>query len=187
MDIQKISLAVHLVGFALGLGGATASDITFFKALRKRYLSRENLEFLGILSKVIWVGLGLLIVSGLVIFASIYIEQGSLVLLSSPRWQTKLSLVGIVFLNGLFFKFSIFPRLKQLVDSPLTTEKIKKISWRLAFSGTVSILSWYSILVITQLPRTFRPHILYFAGTYLILLVLGILVSKLLISKMINK
>ena len=90
-------------------------------------------------------------------------------------------------LNGLFFKFYIFPRLKQLVDSSLTAEKIKKISWRLAFSGTVSILSWYSIFVITQLPRTFRPHILYFAGTYLILLVLGILVSKLLIDKIIGK
>ncbi len=186
MDYQEIAVAFHLIGFALGLGGATISDITFFKILRKGQLTREDYGFLRTLSKVIWLGLYLLIISGLMIFALIYSEQGSLPMLAAPRWQTKLALVAVVFINGQFFMRSIFPALKNLIGTQLTKVSIEPIINKLAISGTISILSWYSIFVVTLLPRSFRPHLLYFFGTYLILLLVGVIISKTMIRKTIN-
>lgn len=187
MDYHQIALGTHLIGFALGLGGATISDITFFKVLRTRSLTTEQFSFLHTLSKVIWIGLALLIASGLTIFALIYSEQGSLPMLASPRWQTKLTLVSVVLLNGFFFKFSIFPALKHLVGQQLSADNLGPIIRRLALSGTISILSWYSIFLVSQLPRTFRPPYLYFMGVYLILLAIGFVVSKTMIRKLIEK
>lgn len=187
MDYHQIAVGAHLIGFALGLGGATISDITFFKVLRTRSLTSEQYSFLHTLSKVIWVGLALLIASGLIIFSLIYSEQGSIPMLSLPKWQTKLTLVAIVLLNGFFFEFSIFPALKNLVGQQLSTNNIGPIAKKLALSGTISILSWYGIFVVSQLPRTFRPPYLYFMGVYLVLLAIGFLVSKNTIRKLIER
>ena len=187
MTWQQFFVLLHLVGFALGVGGATVSDITFFKALRKMLITSEQLAFLETLSKIIWAGSIILILSGLAIFAIIYSEQNGLPMLSSPRWQTKLALVVIIVLNGINFKMAIMPALKNLVGQQLSLINIKPILGRLAFSGTLSILSWYSILLISQLPRTFRPSILYFFGVYLVMLIGGFIFSRLVITKILNK
>ncbi len=187
MTWQQFFVLLHLVGFALGVGGATVSDITFFKALRKRLITAEQLAFLETLSKIIWAGSIILILSGLAIFAVIYSEQNGLPMLSSPRWQTKLTLVVIIVLNGINFKMAIMPALKNLVGQQLSLINIKPILGRLAFSGTLSILSWYSILLISQLPRTFRPSILYFFGVYLVLLICGFIFSRFVITKILTK
>ncbi len=183
MDYQQIAVGVHLVGFALGLGGATISDVMFFRALRKKQLTDDTYSTLNTLSRIIWIGLGLLILSGLTIFALIYSEQGHLSLLASPRWQAKLILVGVVLINGFVFKMRIFPFLKNLIGQPLSLGNIGTKIWALVISGTISILSWYSILIISLLPRTFRPPLFQFLGVYVILLVVGILMSKALLTK----
>lgn len=183
MDFQKIALAVHLLGFALGLGGATISDIMFFKALKRKQITSDTYYALSTLSKVIWIGLVLLIFSGLVIFWLIYAEQGSLPMLLSPRWQMKLLLVGVVLVNGFVFMGRIFPFLKSLVGTTLTLQTLSPKILSLAISGTVSILSWYSIFVVTMLPRTFRPLLIYFVLAYLVMLVIGIFISKKLMTK----
>lgn len=183
IDYHLVALGAHLIGFALGVGGATISDLMFLKALKQKKLSIEHYNFLKLLSKVIWIGLGLLIVSGLVIFYLIYSEQGSLPMLGSPRWQMKLSLVVVILINGLVFKNKVFPFLNQLIGNQLSMDNMGRKVWALAISGTISILSWYSILVISLLPRTVRPHLLIFIGIYLILLVLGIIIAKNKITK----
>lgn len=186
MDYHQIMLGAHLLGFALGLGGATISDIAFFKALRKNVLTTEQFAFLQTLSKVIWTGLILLIASGATIFYLIYAEQGSLPLLASPKWQAKLTFVAVVLLNGFVFRFVILPALKELIGQPLSLAINKALRIRLAIAGTISILSWYSIFLISLLPRTFRPDYLYFLGVYAVLLVVGVLGSNFVITKILN-
>lgn len=183
MDYQQIALGIHLIGFALGLGGATISDIMFFRLLKKRQITQESFSTLSVLSNVIWTGLGLLILSGLAIFLLIYSEQGSLPMLSSPRWQAKLLLVGIVLVNGIVFKTTIFSFLKSLVGTSLSQKVIAPKIWNLAASGTISIVSWYGIFVVTLLPRTFKPQLFYFLAVYLAILLIGMFVGKTLINK----
>lgn len=178
MDLQQIFVTIHLFGFALGLGGATIGDIVFIKSLRRNNLSEEVFGFFKTTSRIIWIGLGLLIISGLSIFTLIYLEQGSLSLLASSRWQTKLILVAIVTLNGLFFKLAIFSILKNLIHQPLSVQNISPIIWKLAISGTISLVSWYSIFILSLLPRTFRPQILIIIGVYVFALICGAIISK---------
>lgn len=186
MDLRLLALIIHLVGFALGLGGATMSDIMFFKSIRNRNFSSSDLSTLTTLARVIWVGLGLLIISGLSIFAMIYAEQGSLPMLGSPRWQTKLTLVGIVLVNGLVFKYSIFPFLRRNADQAVSMQTFGSKLWRLALSGAVSIVSWYSILIISTLPREFRPPYLHFMGVWLALVILGAITGRFMLQRSIK-
>lgn len=186
MSLRLLALIIHLVGFALGLGGATLSDIMFFKSLRSRKFSSSDLSTLSTLSRVIWAGLGLLIFSGLSIFTMIYAEQGSLPLLASPRWQAKLTLVGIVLLNGLLFKFSIFPFLRKNVDKAMSLQTFGSKLWQLAISGAVSIVSWYSILIISTLPREFKPPYLQFMAVWIGLVILGAITGRFMLRRSIK-
>ncbi len=186
MDYEKIAVGVHLIGFALGVGGATVSDILFFQALRRKLLSEERFALLMTISKIVWVGLGILIASGAALFWLIYNEMHALPLIHSPRWQAKLTLVAIVLLNGLFFKFSIFPKLKALAGQQLSINNIGPIVGKLALSGTLSIASWYSILILSLLPRTVRPPYWEFMGIYLIIVIVGILVSRTMVTKIVK-
>lgn len=183
IDYHQIAVGVHLIGFALGLGGATISDIMFFKALRSKVISAEHFNFLHTLSKIIWAGLILLIASGAAMFALIYSEQGSLPLLASPRWQAKLILVAVVLINGFAFKYKIFPYLKSLIGSRLELQNIGSRITALTISGTISILSWYSILIISLLPRTVRPALYIFLGIYIALFIIGMVISRLVITR----
>ena len=183
MDWHILALGFHLLGFAVGVGGATISDIMFFKALKKRLLSNEHFGFLRVLSNTVWIGLIILIISGLAMFALIYAEQGNLPMLASPRWQTKLTLVAIVAANGFFFMSKIFPALRSLVGQQLNLANVGPLIGRLSFSGTVSIVSWYGILIVSLLPRSFRPPYWQFMGVYLFLIVCGIIVSRYMIAK----
>lgn len=186
MDLRLLALIIHLIGFAFGLGGATISDVMFFKILRTRKLGSDELNTLITFSHIIWVGLGLLIISGLSIFAMIYAEQGSLPLLASPRWQAKLTLVGLVFINGLVFKYSILPFLRKNINQEISLRTFNPKIWQLAFSGALSIVSWYSILIISALPREFRPHYLLFMGVWLCFVLLGTLMGRYMLKKSIS-
>lgn len=186
MDYEKVAVGIHLVGFALGVGGATVSDILFFQALRAKLISQERFSSLQTISKIVWTGLSILIASGALLFWLIYNEMHALPLIHSPRWQAKLTLVAIVFLNGLFFKFAIIPSLKALVGQTLSLANVGPSIWKLCVAGTLSIVSWYSILILSLLPRTVRPPYWEFMGIYLILIVLGIIVSKTLVTKILK-
>ncbi len=183
MDWHLVALIIHLIGFALGLGGATLSDILFFKSIRAGKLSGSELAILTTLSRVIWIGLGLLIVSGLSIFAIIYAERDSLPMLASPRWQAKLTLVAIVLLNGFIFKYYIFPFLRLNAGQPVSLQTLGSKLWRLAITGAISIVSWYSILIISTLPREFQPPYWNFMAVWIVLVVLGSIASRYLLKR----
>ncbi len=178
MDYELLSLTFHLLGFALGLGGATISDVMFLKSINQRTITPEKFETLQTLSKVIWTGLIVLILSGLTMFTLIYLDRGSIPMLSSPRWQAKLIMVAIVLLNGFVFMKKIFPVLRSTVGQRLSVNLLGKNIWLLAISGTISIVSWYSIFIISILPRTVRPSVYIFLSLYLALIVLGSFVAK---------
>ncbi len=186
MDWHIVALAGHLVGFALGAGGATISDITFLNAIRERKLSPEKFKFLITLSKVIWIGFILLVLSGIAMFALIYSERHALPMMSSAKWQAKLALVGIVLVNGIYFKTKVFSALRAMINQDLNLNNIGVSLWKLAIPGTISILSWYGILALSVLPRGLKTPLWYFVFIYAVLLIAGIIISKTILTKLLN-
>ena len=64
MVMLEISNFLHFVGLALGLGGATIAVIISSKAERDADVGRAMMRIMPAISKVIGIGLVLLIVSG---------------------------------------------------------------------------------------------------------------------------
>lgn len=183
MDYELIALTAHLLGFALGLGGATISDVMFLKSVKEKTITQEKFNTFKTLSGIIWIGLIILILSGAAMFTLIYIERGSIPMLASPRWQAKLIMVAIVLINGFVFMKKIFPVLRSAIGQSLTTGLLGKNIWLLAVSGTISIVSWYSIFVISVLPRTVRPSVFLFLGIYAGLIVCGSVLARSVLKK----
>lgn len=183
VNLNTVLVIAHVIGVALGVGGASLSDFLFFKSIKDKVISKDEFESLMTASKVIWIGLFILILSGLSIFLSIYLERGSIPMLASPRWQAKLTWVGIIFINGIFFRQVIFSKIKSLVGKELSLENTKSVLWLFAISGFISIFSWYSVTIISLLPRSFKPPYLLLMGLYGLILVLGIIISRLVLKR----
>ncbi len=174
---RGLLLVGHLVGVALGLGGATITDIFFFKFLKDYRISEAEADILHTLSQVIWFALGLLTLTGVAIFLP---ERAALVV--SAKFLLKILIVGVIIVNGLFLNILIHPRLISIsfgIEHPHQSGELSRLR-RLVFAlGAVSLVSWYSAFALGLLPTvpfSFERLLLI----YLLALALAIGVSQLL-------
>jgi len=137
----------HLFGVAFGAGGAYLSDVMFFYSVKNGYLSRSEIRFLSLASKMVWFGLLILIISGIGLF-TLDPER----YLASTKFLSKMSIVGIIFLNGLIFEFIHFGHLRLHLGRQFKSfEHLMKRLPFLMVSGVVSITSWTFALVLGSL------------------------------------
>ncbi len=183
VNLNVILVIIHVIGVALGAGGALMSDFLFFHSIKDKKISQDEFDSLMTISRAVWAGLAILILSGITMFALIYFERGNIPMLSSPRWQAKLTWVGIVLLNGIFFRIAIFPRMQKLIGQTLSGEILGSSIWYFAVSGVFSIVSWYSIIIISLLPRTFRPSYFLIIGAYFLIVLIGTILAKSILKK----
>ena len=167
-DYKSIILAVHLLGVALGLGGATITDFTFFRALKDKKISDDELNIMHGLTYVIWGGVFLLVTSGVLLFL-----PSSETLLDSAKFYGKMLAVLVVIVNGILLGAVITPKLQQFDFTFKSTphKQLHKLSFSL---GAVSASSWYSAFIHAFVPAELDVHPLLFVGIYV-----GILVSAL--------
>lgn len=169
MELKLILTIFHLLGVALGAGGAYMSDVMFFSSAKDGRISRTELRFLTLGSIMVWTGLAILLLSGLGLF-SLDLER----YLASSKFQAKATIVLIIFLNGLVFHFSHLDRLKRHTDEhfPSSDEFMRKRPILLA-SGAISFVSWTSALVLGAIPGLPYSYGLIMAG-YLTVVALAI-------------
>lgn len=168
LQYRDIIFGFHLLGVALGLGGATITDFTFFRALKDKKISDDELRIMHGLTYVIWVGVFLLVTSGVLLFL-----PSSEMLLDSAKFYGKMLAVLVVIVNGILLGAVITPKLQKFDFSFATTPH--KALHKLSFSlGAVSASSWYSAFVLAFFPARMDVHPLLFVAIYL-----GILVSAL--------
>jgi len=147
MEIKLIYVIGHLVGVALGAGGAVMSDLMFFTSIKDKKISKTELTFLGLGSTLVWVGLFLLIFSGLGLFLSDTEKY-----LHSSKFIAKMAIVGVIFVNGLLFHWRHLPLLEKYSGKYLyKSRNFMKNTNMLIISGVVSIVSWMSALVLGSL------------------------------------
>ncbi len=171
-------LTFHLIGVALGIGGATITDIFFFNFLRDFRISKKEHEVMTILSNVMMVALLLLYVTGL----ALYLANADR-LRTSPAFLSKVCIVVVLTINGILMHKHIAPRMMHLsfLLHPLEAHHLMHRLRRVSFAmGSVSFISWYSVFLIAILKSHFPawvglPHILGLYGTAL---VCGVIVSQ---------
>lgn len=127
---------IHNIGFILGLGGATITDIFFFRFLKDGVISESEKQTMDTLSNVIWIGLAILIISGVMLYLPEQTRLGA-----SSKFLLKVVVVSAVTVNGIFLNILVAPKMRTL--SLLQTEPARHFR-RLAFAlGGISITSWY--------------------------------------------
>lgn len=136
-DTRVYWLIIHNIGFILGLGGATITDVFFFRFLKDGVISEGEKQTMDTLSNVIWVGLTILIVSGVMLFLP---EQARLGV--SSKFLLKVVVVSVVTINGVFLNILVAPRMRSLslAQTP-PARHFRKLAFAL---GAISITSWYT-------------------------------------------
>lgn len=161
--LRQVLLSIHLIGLAFGLGAATVADISFARALKMGdRISPETVAWMRLFSKLVWLGMAIMLVSGVGLFA---LQPSTY--LASAGFLAKMIFVSILIINGLFLNFYTTARLTTFNFSELYQRR--DAAWRarkLSFVfGAISTVTWYSTLFVAQ----FKSYVHFTVPEYLLL------------------
>ena len=172
---KGVFVGLHLFGLVLGLGGATISDIMFFKFLRDLKISKFEKNVLHAFSQIIWLGLGILLFSGF----SLYLPRAE-ELNHSSKFLVKALVVLIIIINGSFLNLFISPKLTSIpFKKSFLKLKSKNLFYRhLAVAlGSISVVSWYTAFVLGMLKSVPLTFIQLF-GLYFMILFFAVVTGQ---------
>lgn len=179
MAIYTAIVILHIVGAAIGAGGATMSDFMFFRSVRDGQLDVKEYGFLKMASNLVWFGLILTIITGLG-FLYLYSAYPELGKTAGDKVLAKGIIVAIILINGTVMHRKIFPLLKECAEKnvPLTKPPfLRKIPMTLAI-GAISITSWYSALILGAWHGLDAPYAVIL-GVYAVILAGALTVAQL--------
>lgn len=147
LESQRILwVIIHNIGFILGVGAATITDIFFFRFLKDNTISAEEKETMDTLSSVIWIGLGVLIVSGL----ALYIPESARLDVSS-KFLLKVVVVGVIAVNGFLLNMFVGPYMRRLsFEGTKPARRFRRLAFAL---GGISMVSWYTAFFLGSLRK----------------------------------
>lgn len=178
IDLKSVFLIIHLLGVVIGGGGAFASDLIFFSSVKDRKISLTEMRFLRMGSKMVWMGLFIIIISGFFIFFTDTDKY-----LHSSKFLAKMTIVVVIILNGLFFHISHLPRLHRHVNINFSSsDEFRKHASFLVASGAISMVSWTSAIILGAMRFIPYPYLTIMAA-YSIFLISAIIISLILKNK----
>lgn len=139
-----VALIAHLFGVALGAGGAYMSDGIFFKSVSDGEISKDDYKFIRFGSTMVWIGLALLVASGIALFL-FNVDR----YLHSTKFLAKMTIVLILTINGVFFHVMHMPKIKKVIGEKLRDHKgYGEFAHHLLISGAISVTSWSCALIL---------------------------------------
>ncbi|MDQ5883129.1 MAG: hypothetical protein QG654_40 [Patescibacteria group bacterium] len=175
VEYKGVVVFFHAFAAAIGVGAATVTDIFFFKYLKDYKISESEHKTMETLSGVIWVALGLLVLTGIGLFV-----PNSETLLESSKFLTKVVAVLVLILNGIMLNLLVSPKLMEITfgeeHHPMKGELhfMRKLAFAL---GAISISSWYVIFILGSL-KSIPVSVGTGISLYVLLLVLAIVGSQ---------
>lgn len=135
---------LHFIGLAWGVGGATVAAILMRRSEKDPEAAPHLTKLMPAISKLIWIAIILLVISGIGIVNLVYWP------IDTTMLAVKHVVVLILILNGLHLTFRVMPKMERLVpkgEKPsadfLKARKNAKVG---AITGLVL---WYIILVLS--------------------------------------
>ncbi len=186
MSWYTFLILAHIIGTALGAGGAAISDLLFFRSIRDGKIERNEMELLKTISMAIWAGFGILVFSGFGFFLLYRIQSPELGLIYNPKVLAKITIVLVVLFNGLVMHAKVFPLLESFVDKPLFNPDFAKRATIAFTTGAVSIISWYSALIL-GVWRGLDLSYWTIIGAYLAVIAAGVIIANVVGRRVIKK
>lgn len=148
-NVREVLLILHLIGLAIGAGAAYFSEALFSHSLKDKVISETEYYIIKLASAVVWVGLSIMFVTGLLIFLG-----DSERLLDSSKFLAKMTILVILIFNGVVFHVKQIPALKKYIGKNLAKSKgfKKELSTPFFIGGAVSGVSWTAAIVLGALP-----------------------------------
>jgi uncharacterized membrane protein len=184
VEYKPVVVFFHAFSAAIGVGAATVTDIFFFKYLKDYKISESEHKTMETLSGVIWVALGLLVLTGIGLFLA-----NSEVLMQSSKFLTKVVAVLVLILNGIMLNLVISPKMMEITFGDNFSHQKGELHFmrKLAFAlGAISISSWYVIFIlgsIKSIPVSIGTGI----SLYILLLCVAVIGSQIFDRVMIIK
>lgn len=177
IDAKTAYTILHVFGAVIGAGGAYVSDAMFFATVKDRVISKGELKFLKIGSTFVWVGLAILLLSGLLLFSTD--PSGYL---QSDKFLIKMFIVLAIFVNGLIFHAKHLPRMNRHADHhyPSSDEFVRSKKFLVA-SGAISMSSWTLALILgglRSIPIDFTVALIGYVVIEIVIVGISILLSK---------
>lgn len=177
MDWRTILIIIHVVGTAIGVGGATVSDILFFSSLKRGVITKIDYLNFKTLSRIIWIGAILLFITGIGILFVYHSKNPDNPFIANDKALAKLIITIIILLNGYFMHWKIFSLIKSQVGQPTALSLLTKKQGMLYFSGALSIVSWWSAMILGSW-RHFDFSFWTIIISYLIILIGAVIVAN---------
>lgn len=169
---------IHVLSVTLGMGTALLSDFLFSFFSKDKELDQKEIATLSILSKIIFISLIVISVSGLFIFLSDPNKY-----MTSSKFLAKMTILVVLMINGYILNKNVWPK---LLNKEFFTSDKERIYRKIAFAcGAVSVVSWISVCilgVIDSLSMEYYDILL----TYISIIVFSILVSLFVEKRILN-
>ncbi len=178
LDTKTILTIAHLFGVIVGAGGAYMSDLMFFTSIKDERIESTEFKFMRLGSRMVWLGLGIILISGIGLFLTN--PEGYL---ASSKFLAKMTIVGIIFMNGLFFHFTHLPRMRRHQNHHLpSSDEFSRKAHLLVASGALSFISWTTSIIFGALKSIPYSYGEIMSG-YLLIVAVAICVSVPLFKK----
>jgi hypothetical protein len=136
----------HLVGVIVTVGCVATTDVLLLSLHARPKMAPILAKLSPILSLLVWLGLILLSLTGMMLFIA------RLWLGGAPLFQFKMALVMIVFLNGAFLTLWVTPRFQKLASNyserTLPVIRFERVA---ALASGISMLGWWTIIAISYI------------------------------------
>lgn len=175
IEHKTIFVILHAICAAIGLGAVVITDSLFFQYLKDFKISRKEEETMNTISKLVWVVIALLIITGTALFLSAPLDY-----LAKSKFIVKVVIFTVIVANGVLLNFWITPVLKRIVFGPVEKQPSLKMRLmrRIAFaSGVVSMISWFTVFIlgsVRSIPVTVGWGLIIYGGV----IILGIIGSQ---------
>ena len=166
---RTIFLVVHIISVMVAIGAVSVTDYFHLIGLRKKSLEKKMLFVYPILGRMILLATFLIILTGAVLLAN------KPYLFDSPLFKLKLVLFGIVLINGFVLHKYVYPHVIRCVLNKKGTCPLH-VLWVSSVCGTLSIVTWYSILILA-LTKSFVYSVQSFLMYYFLALILVFLIA----------
>lgn len=169
----------HVLCVVLGMGSALVTDILALRFGFDKRLSKFEVNTVRFLSQVVTVALVGIVATGATIFLSNPEQYGQ-----SVKFLTKMTIVGVLILNGYLLHKFIFSR---IADPRVLTNPEARSLRRLGFAlGAVSIVSWISALslgVLLHIPVSYDMAIALYSVGLIVAVVVSQVVETILLER----
>jgi uncharacterized membrane protein len=174
VDNKILFVIIHVLFVIAGMGSALLSDFLFNFYSKDKVLNETEIKSLSLLSRIVWISLIFIILSGIALFFSDPEKYTH-----SQKFISKMCIMGVLLLNGLFLSQFISPHLN---DRGLLKFKNKRTLRQISFiCGAISIASWTIVCILGTLksiPMHSTRFILYYVVFILCSALIALFVEK---------